>query len=180
MRAARPITPRMDLTLPRTEWTVSLALLPGCAYFLLVDFGTGGWAGAPWLLFHSLDLIIHEAGHAIFSPFGETLMVAGGSILQVALPALVAWSALTWGSRAGFQMGAFWTGQSLVDVSVYAADAQARALPLLGGMSESYHDWWRLLGAAGLLDHAELVGALFVASGVVVWAVALSAPRWTA
>jgi hypothetical protein len=33
---------------------------------------------------------VHEAGHVLFSPFGELLEVAGGSITQVAAPILVA------------------------------------------------------------------------------------------
>lgn len=173
----------MELSLRRIdweEWTVTLVLIPACAYFLLVDYGTRGWAGAPWLLLHSLDLIVHEAGHFFFRFFGQTMMIAGGSLLQILLPAIVAWSALTWGSRAGFQLGGFWLGQSLIDVSVYAADAKARALPLIGGLSDDYHDWYNLLRPIGWLDHAEAVGTAFVVAALIVWAVALSAPRWTA
>ena len=173
----------MQLALRRIdweEWTVSLALVPACAYFLLVGFGARSWAGAPWMLMHSLDLIVHEAGHFFFRFFGETMMIAGGSLLQLILPGLIAWSALTWGSRAGFQLGMFWLGQSLVDVSVYAADAKARALPLIGGLSSSHHDWYNLLRPHGWLDQAEAIGAAFVVAAVAVWLVALSAPRWTA
>ncbi|OZC03197.1 hypothetical protein [Rubricoccus marinus] len=167
-------------TLDLERWVVSLALVPACAYFLWVDFGARGWAGVPWMLFHSMDLIVHEAGHFFFRFFGRTLEIAGGSILQVLLPAIVAWSALTWGSRVGFQLGAFWTGQSLIDVSVYAADAKARSLPLLGNLSRESHDWYNLLAPIGWLDHAEAVGVAFVIAALAVWALALSAPKWTA
>lgn len=162
------------------NWAVSLALIPACAYFLLVDFDAQGIAGAPWLLFHSLDLIAHEAGHFFFRFFGRTMMIAGGSLLQILLPGIIAWSALTWGSRAGFQLAMFWLGQSLIDVSVYAADAQARRLPLIGGLSRSHHDWYNLLQPIGWLEHAEAVGLAFVVAALVVWVVALSAPKWTA
>ena len=83
----------MDLSIRRIdweEWVITIALVPACAYFLLVDFHAGGWSGAPWLLFHSLDLIVHEAGHFFFRFFGETMMIAGGSLLQILLPAIVA------------------------------------------------------------------------------------------
>ncbi|MEM6328288.1 MAG: hypothetical protein AAF791_14330 [Bacteroidota bacterium] len=173
----------MDLALRRIDWenwTVTLVLLPACAYFLLVDWNAGGLLGTPWMLMHSLLLIPHEAGHFFFRFFGEWMMFAGGTILQLALPAIIAWSALTWGSRAGFQLGAFATGVSFLDVAPYAADAQARQLPLLGGLSDTYHDWYNLLSPLGMLDHAEAVGTAFVIGGLLVWAVALSAPKWTA
>ena len=35
----------------------------------------------------NVDLPIHETGHLIFRLFGEFLMVAGGSLFQVILPA---------------------------------------------------------------------------------------------
>lgn len=173
----------MDLSIRRIDWeqwTITIALIPACAYFLLVDFQAGGWAGAPWLLFHSLDLIVHEAGHFFFRFFGETMMTAGGSLLQILLPAIVAWSALSWGSRGGFQLGMFWLGQSLVDVSVYAADAYARQLPLIGGLSSDHHDWYNLLAPIGWLEHAEAVGFAFVVAALAVWIVGLTAPKWTA
>ncbi|MEM1055019.1 MAG: hypothetical protein AAGI52_05795 [Bacteroidota bacterium] len=168
--------PRVDWE----EWTVTLAMLPVCAYFFFVDWNAGGLIGLPWFLFHSLNLIAHEAGHFFFRFFGEWMMFAGGSILQVALPGIIAWSALTWSSRAGFQLGMVWVGQSLLDVSVYAADAKARALPLLGGLSHDYHDWYNLLKPLGMLDHAGAVAMGFVIAALVVWAIGLSAPKWTA
>ena len=173
----------MELSIPRVDWekwTVTLAMLPVCAYFLLVDWDAGGLVGAPWLLAHSLDLIVHEAGHFFFRFFGRTMMIAGGSLLQVLLPGIVAWSALTWGSRAGFQLGMVWLGQSLIDVSVYAADAKARAIPLIGRLGPESHDWYNLLAPIGWLDHAEAVGLAFVVAALIAWGVGLSAPKWTA
>ena len=47
-------------------------------------------------------------------------------------------------------------GQNFVDVSIYAADAQARALPLLGG-DRVFHDWHRLLSQFGLLEATPVI-----------------------
>lgn len=168
--------PRIDWE----NWTVTFVLVPACAYFLFVDWDAPGLVGAPWLLFHSLDLLVHEAGHFFFQFFGRTMMIAGGSLLQILLPGIVAWSALTWGSRAGFQLGMFWLGQCLIDVSIYAADAEARAIPLIGNLSRDHHDWYNLLQPIGWLEHAEAVGMAFVVAALLMWAVGLSAPRWTA
>ena len=40
----------------------------------------------------SLNLVFHEAGHPLFSPFGETLHILGGTLMQLLVPALVAGS----------------------------------------------------------------------------------------
>ncbi len=41
-----------------------------------------------WHLIDGVNLVNHEAGHLIFSPFGEFLMIAGGSLFKVIMPAL--------------------------------------------------------------------------------------------
>jgi hypothetical protein len=43
-----------------------------------------------WNIFAGITLCVHEAGHVIFSVFGELLDVAGGSLMQVAAPVIVA------------------------------------------------------------------------------------------
>jgi hypothetical protein len=40
---------------------------------------------------HGPNLIFHEAGHVIFSPFGEFIMILGGSLGQILMPLIVAW-----------------------------------------------------------------------------------------
>ncbi|MDQ6652389.1 MAG: hypothetical protein M3Y84_06565 [Acidobacteriota bacterium] len=42
----------------------------------------------PWHLIDGVNLVIHEAGHLFFRPFGEFMMIAGGSLFQVIMPAL--------------------------------------------------------------------------------------------
>ena len=48
-------------------------------------------ASAPGIVLGILDganLIFHEAGHILFLFFGESLQALGGSLIQVAIPAL--------------------------------------------------------------------------------------------
>jgi hypothetical protein len=58
------------------------------------------------------------------------------------------------------QFSLLWLGQNLINISVYAADAQARRLPLLGG-NKVYHDWHYLLNEIGLLQYDAEVGYFF-------------------
>lgn len=160
------------------EYGPGVALLPIAAYFALVPYGSEGLLGVPWLLAHSLDLLVHEAGHVIFAPLGDWLQTAGGSILQVALPALLVWQGVWTGHRLGTQAALLWLGQSFVDVSVYAADAPTRSLPLLGGLGAENHDWWWLLITTGTLEHAAWIAGVLFALGCAAWGVMVSLPRW--
>jgi|GEM_PF-6948496 len=75
-----------------SEWErVTLpGMLGGFATVLLVVLlylaSADGWIP----LLDSLNLVFHEAGHPLFSPFGETLHILGGTFMQLIVPALVA------------------------------------------------------------------------------------------
>lgn len=117
--------------------------------------------------FHLIDyanLIFHEAGHWIFSPFGEFMAVLGGSLNQVLVPLIVAgYFFLHKQIYSGF-VCLMWTGQNLTNVSAYAGDALRMRLPLLGGDS-SIHDWNWLLIYTGQLRHAAGIAQSILALG---------------
>lgn len=112
---------------------------------------------------HGIDLVFHEAGHVIFGFFGEFLAVLGGSLTQVLIPVIATVAFVRTGQWASAAVTLFWTGQSLTDVAIYAADGRAKALPLLA--DGLIHDWNYLLGRLGLLQSAETVGRLIFALG---------------
>lgn len=160
------------------DYRLGLALVPVAAYFLVVPFGSGGMLGLPWLLAHSLNLIVHEAGHALLAWAGDWWHAAGGSVLQLALPAVLVGYGVGHGHRAGAQGALLWLGQSFVDVSVYAADAPERTLPLLGGLGAAHHDWWWMLIRLGRLAWADEVALVLTAMAIGCWAVMVLLPRW--
>ena len=59
------------------------------AFALLVAWYLTAYVRRPgaYLLLDHVDLAVHEAGHVVFAPFGEFLGVAGGSLLQLIVPA---------------------------------------------------------------------------------------------
>ncbi len=97
----------------------------------------------------SCDLALHEGGHVVFGLFGwRFLGVAGGTIMQLLLPAACGSQLLMQGSWAGVGFCAFWVGESLAGASWYAADAQQQVLILISGMSGregGFHDWSYML-----------------------------------
>jgi hypothetical protein len=97
-----------------------------------------------WDPLDDLNLAVHEAGHLVFSAFGETLTILGGSAFQVIVPlAFVAYFART-KQRYAASVTVAWVGVNLLNVARYIGDARAQELPLLGG-EDSIHDWWYLL-----------------------------------
>lgn len=119
----------------------------------------------------SVNLVIHEAGHAVFYIFGQVLFIAGGTIMQLAIPALFA--AYFWfhqNDRYAFGLMLYWLGQNFVNVSVYVRDAQVMQLPLLGG-DPLGHDWHNLLDMANLLPYS---GGISTAVAVTGWIVLLA------
>lgn len=116
----------------------------------------------------NVDLPIHECGHLIFRLFGEFLMVAGGSLFQVIMPftflTYFVWKRQFYSSA----IVAFWVGQSIVNVYVYAADAVVMQLVLTSGFTGSegsFHDWNYLLTATGLLASTKTVAGIIRALG---------------
>ena len=163
----------MSTTLQREHATLDplrlIAALIAGAYFL--------WAvlhPLEWRLIDGVNLVIHEAGHIFFMPFGQFLMVAGGSLLQVIIPAIFALYFYHHGKSYSCALVLLWVGESLLNVSVYAGDAVVMQLPLLGG-KDSIHDWNYMLDTLGWLSHTpEIAKALYAFAALLI----VSATAW--
>ena len=119
----------------------------------------------PGLLLTILDganLIFHEAGHIILLPFDGFVHYLGGSLTQVAIPAICAAYFWLHRQRASSAITLFWTGESITNVAIYVADARRMELPLIGGD----HDWNYLLDRLNLLNQADALGRLVFLLGV--------------
>ena len=135
---------------------------------LWMDHRTGE-IGASFL--HGPLLVFHEAGHVIFRLFGEWLMILGGTLGQLLMPAILC-GALLLKNRDPFgaAIGLWLVGVSLLDVAPYVYDALDPQLVLLGGSTgeEGGHDWMYLLGRAGMLKRAHGLGWLVQKLGATV------------
>jgi hypothetical protein len=115
-------------------------------------------------LIDGANLLIHEAGHLFFRPFGEFMMIAGGSLFQVIVPSIFVGYFIYYRKPYSAALVLFWVGESIVNVSVYAADAAAMELPLTGG-SDSVHDWNYLLSRLGMLSATVTIGRMIRLTG---------------
>ena len=156
-------------------WGTSVALLPFAAIY--ATEGGGFWLGeALWTVTHAFDLIIHEAGHFFFRFFGQFMMFAGGSLLQLLMPALFVFQGVYWDNKLGTQLSLLLLGQNFVDVSTYAADAQARALPLIGNLGPESHDWHNMLFMLGWLEHTPIIAGLIYSLAFLAWGLMVLVP----
>ena len=130
------------------------------AYFIYYCF-----TFTEWHFLDNVNLIIHEAGHVIFSPFGTFIYILGGSLFQILVPIIFAFYFYLRQQYFSASLVLFWVGQNFINVSVYASDAIAMQLPLLGGDS-SGHDWNNLLTMSGLLKYTNTIGTSIFAVGI--------------
>lgn len=139
-----------------SERTVTILFL---IFLVLVNMWMIGLGHKPWFI-SSLNIFFHEAGHVIFSPFGHIIMVLGGALGELVIPALF----LTYFHRnhqtPGIVFSLWWLSVAVYDIAIYVGDAQAQILPLIGG--QDGHDWSYLLGRFGLLDYDVLFSRLLI------------------
>jgi len=152
------------------KWIPSIIIFPIALYWVL-NRGEYG-------LIDNADLVIHEAGHLFFKFFGKYIYTLGGTLMQIILPSIIFFYFFRSEYRTGMQFSSLWLGQNFINISVYAADAQARRLPLLGGNSV-YHDWHYLLSEIGLLQYDAEVGYFFFSLAIIIFIIALIMPLIT-
>jgi len=162
---------RKKLSEVASVWWLSAALLPFAIYFVLTR--------GHYTMLDNADLFVHEMGHLVFAPFGAPLRMAGGTLLQVLVPLGLAVYAYSYEYRIATQLFVFWLGHNFINISVYAADAQARALPLVslaGGGDNTMHDWYWMLSGLGLLQWDAQIGIAFWILGIGCFVAAILVP----
>jgi hypothetical protein len=129
-------------------------------------------------ILHVPNLVFHEAGHVLLSPFGRFMTVLGGSLFQFALPLGIAVAFLLQHNPFGAVVCTWWAGENLIDVAPYIADARALQLVLLGGKTGAEvqgHDWEYILSTLGWMRFDRALGlwarrlGLLMMIGALIW-----------
>jgi hypothetical protein len=156
----------MDMRQFRVGLSIAFAL-----YGAFLTMSPGAWALPDYL-----NLPIHETGHLIFNlfgtlpePFGEHLIILGGTIFQLLLPLSFAAYFTAQRDEHAASLGIWWVGQNCLNIATYVADAQPMELPLVGG---GEHDWNILLTDWGVLHHSMQYANLLRGFGALVMLVA--------
>jgi hypothetical protein len=121
-----------------------------------------------WSFIDTINLPVHETGHILFAPFGDTMALLGGTVLQLLLPLTVAAYFTVHRDEHAASIGIWWVGQNFVNVSIAMADAADATRPDFGGE----HDWNMLFTGWGVLTHAVQYAQLARGFGFLVMLVA--------
>ena len=157
-------------------WRAALLLALAAWSWALVrmDLASGGVVGS---FLHGPLLVFHEAGHVLCAVFGEWMAIAGGTVLQLAMPLVLA-VALLWRRHDAFgaAVGMWFFGVSLLGVAPYVYDALQPQMMLLSGQTGEAggHDWIYLLDTLGLRPRAQRLGRATHAMGTLVMLAALA------
>lgn len=152
------------------------ALLLLLAYWTFQFARTPLSADAMDSFLHLPDLVFHEAGHVLFSFMGRFMTALGGSLLQFLVPVIIAIAFLRQGDRFGAAVAAWWSGQNLIDLAPYIADARSLRLLLLGGRTGAEvegHDWEFILTQLGATHLDRNIALTAYAAGLVIMLAAL-------
>jgi hypothetical protein len=158
----------------KNPW-VRLPLLLWMAYILARHVADPDYGS----LISGLNLGIHELGHFVFAAFGDFMAAAGGTLLQIIAPLVGITMFLR--QRDWFAVGfaLAWLGTNFFGIAPYAADARARALPLVTpGPGDPIHDWYYMLARLGWLQHDELIGRFFRMMGILTMGAAILFGAW--
>ncbi len=163
----------------KEDWEpVSRAALAGWLIFYALFLIYIAAASSPFLLIDNVNLVVHEAGHLLFGWLGQTIGVAGGTILELLVPAALAAFFIFQRQLPGTTFCSFLFFENFHYIAPYMADARRQELPLVsvgdaGG--EGVHDWFYLFQKLGLLEHDTTVAALTRALG---WLGMLAIVAW--
>jgi hypothetical protein len=163
------------------EWSIAdlpewkpVSRIGGGAWLALYSlFLIYAWLNSSAFLFPDfVNLMIHEAGHLVFSWGGRTLMLLGGTFAELIAPLLCGVYFFWRREVYGFAFCGFWFFENFPYIGTYMADARDNALPLING---DIGDWTLLFGQWGILDYDRRIGHTFRAVGwvgmiaVMVW-----------
>ena len=159
---------------PVSKW----ALIAWVAFYAL--FLLYAARAADGLIIDNVNLVVHESGHLLFGWLGsQTIMVAGGTLMQLLVPSLLACFFIYQRQPIGTAFCAFFFFENFLNIAPYMADARAQQLQLVtvGDAENTIHDWFYLFSKVGLLRHDTQIAAFTKVLGwlgmiaVVVWLV---------
>lgn len=159
---------------PISRWAIATWLVCYLPFLVYAFRMHGGY-----LFIDSTNLVVHEGGHMLFSWFGPTLCLWGGSILQWAVPFLLAAYFFYQRQVAAFVFCLFLFFENWLYTATYMADARAMVLPLVtvGDSDFVEHDWHTIFSSLGALEYDTTIAAIVRTLG---WWGMLACVAWLA
>ncbi|MEZ4444679.1 MAG: hypothetical protein R3B72_36730 [Polyangiaceae bacterium] len=129
--------------------------------------------------FAGITLGFHELGHLVFAGLGHTMMLLGGSLLQLLAPAAAGlYLLLRQGDHFGAAVGGSWFAFASWELATYVYDAPREELPLVGFGDHPQHDWGTLLTEWGVLNAADNYAAVIRGVATLSWLTSVALATW--
>jgi hypothetical protein len=122
-------------------------------------------------LLGGLNLGIHEFGHLICGPLGQTIGILGGSVVQCLVPVISLFMFKRQRDYFAWSFSLVWLAANLHYVALYIRDARVLQLELVspfGGDGETIHDWNWLLNHWDVLQYEQEIAQTVRAVAIVV------------
>ena len=132
-----------------------------------------------FLIIDYVFLPIHEGGHLLFGFLGHTLMIWGGTLMQLMVPLALAIYFAYERHTTGTAFCAFFFFENFLNISVYMADARRQELPLVtvGSGEDVMHDWFVIFSSLGVLERDTVIAGIVRFLG---WVGMLAVVAWLA
>jgi hypothetical protein len=103
----------------------------------------------------------------LFSYFGHTLMVAGGTLLQLGVPVMLAVYFVFQRQPTGTAFCSFFFFENFLNVATYMADSRRLELTYItvGDPDFAEHDWLTMFSQMGVLEYDTKIAAVVRAIG---------------
>jgi len=129
-----------------------------------------------FLFIDNANLLVHEAGHLLFSYLGDTLALWGGTLFELFVPAALAVAFVFRRHLAGAAFCAFFFFENFLYIATYMADARRQELPLVSvGGGDTEHDWFLIFSSLGVLNYDITIAGITRALG---WLGMLATMAW--
>ncbi len=113
--------------------------------------------------FDWINVLVHETGHLVFLPFADAAATAGGSILQIGLPLLLALAYLAQDDKFGASISIWWLGQSLTFLATYIGPSKEGAVEFF----RTSADWDQIHVWLGTAYQSSALAGWVVSLGIV-------------
>lgn len=135
------------------SWLVRLPVVLFFVYILARYLGNSSYRS----IFDGINYGVHEFGHVLFSPFGQMMNIAGGSVFEILAPVIVMLGFLKQGDFFAVSFSFGWLSTALFHVAEYVSDARRMQLELVApwgfGEEDIIHDWNYLLSHFNMLQY---------------------------
>ena len=160
------------------SWLIRLPVVLFFIYILVRYLGNSSYQS----IFDGVNYGVHEFGHVLFSPFGQTMNIAGGSVFEILAPVIMMLGFLKQGDFFAVSFSFGWLSTALFHIAVYVADARSMQLELVApwgfGGEDIIHDWNYLLLQSNMLQYDSKIAFLLRCAAVLSMLVCIIGGSW--